>query len=89
MEGDTTQSALYVMSSTESMKQSLASIRNLLLIAGIGAFILAIGITGVIAMILSRPLIKMQKATRKIAAGELETRLSIRSNDEIGFWQRL
>lgn len=77
------------MSSTESMKQSLASIRNLLLIAGIGAFILAIGITGVIAMILSRPLIKMQKATRKIAAGELETRLSIRSNDEIGFWQRL
>ncbi|ETT66031.1 MULTISPECIES: HAMP domain-containing sensor histidine kinase [Paenibacillus] len=85
MEGDTTQSALYVMSSTESMKQSLASIRNLLLIAGIGAFILAIGITGVIAMILSRPLIKMQKATRKIAAGELETRLSIRSNDEIGF----
>lgn len=37
MEGDTTQSALYVMSSTESMKQSLASIRNLLLIAGIGA----------------------------------------------------
>lgn len=85
MEGDTTQSALYVMSSTESMKQSLASIRNLLLIAGIGAFILAIGITGVIAMILSKPLIKMQKATRKIAAGELETRLSIRSNDEIGF----
>ncbi|WP_312148082.1 MULTISPECIES: sensor histidine kinase [Paenibacillus] len=85
MEGDTTQSALYVMSSTESMKQSLASIRNLLLIAGIGAFILALGITGVIAMILSRPLIKMQKATRKIAAGELETRLSIRSNDEIGF----
>ncbi|MEK4997656.1 sensor histidine kinase [Paenibacillus sp. FSL H7-0918] len=85
MEGDTTQSALYVMSSTESMKQSLASIRNLLLIAGIGAFILALGITGVIAMILSRPLIKMQKATRKIATGELETRLSIRSNDEIGF----
>jgi signal transduction histidine kinase len=27
----------------------------------------------------------MQKATRKIAAGELETRLSIRGNDEIGF----
>lgn len=73
------------MSSTESMKQSLASIRNLLLIAGMGAFILALGITGVIAMILSRPLIKMQKATRKIAAGELETRLSIRSTDEIGF----
>ncbi|WP_339315238.1 HAMP domain-containing sensor histidine kinase [Paenibacillus sp. FSL R10-2734] len=83
-DGHTIQSALYVMSSTENMKQSLASIRNLLLLAGVGAFILALGITGVIALLLSRPLIKMQKATRKIAAGELETRLSIRSNDEIG-----
>lgn len=83
--GQTIQSALYVMSSTENMKQSLASIRNLLLLAGIGAFILALGITGIISLLLSRPLIKMQKATRKIAAGELETRLSIRSNDEIGF----
>ncbi|WHY22002.1 HAMP domain-containing sensor histidine kinase [Paenibacillus sp. G2S3] len=84
-DGHTIQSALYVMSSTENMKQSLASIRNLLLLAGIGAFILALGITGIISLLLSRPLIKMQKATRKIAAGELETRLSIRSNDEIGF----
>ncbi|WP_449603213.1 sensor histidine kinase [Paenibacillus sp. Marseille-Q9583] len=83
--GQTIQSALYVMSSTENMKQSLASIRNLLLLAGIGAFILALGITGIISLLLSRPLIKMQKATRKIAAGELETRLSISSNDEIGF----
>jgi signal transduction histidine kinase len=84
-EDHTIESALYVMSSTENMKQSLASIRNLLLLAGIGAFILALGITGIISLLLSRPLIKMQKATRKIAAGELETRLSIRSNDEIGF----
>lgn len=36
-DGHTIQSALYVMSSTENMKQSLASIRNLLLLAGVGA----------------------------------------------------
>lgn len=84
-EGNSVRSALYVMASTENMKQSLAAVRNILMLAGLGAFILALGITGIIAQILSRPLIKMQKATRKIAAGELETRLSIRSNDEIGF----
>lgn len=83
--GATVSSALYVMSSTESMEQSLASVRNILLLAGIGAFVLALGITWFIAQLLSRPLLQMQKATRKIAAGELETRLTIRGKDEIGF----
>ncbi|WP_150273849.1 sensor histidine kinase [Paenibacillus tepidiphilus] len=78
------QSALYVMSSTDNMEQSLEAVRRILLLAGVGAFLLALGITWLIARILSRPLVQMQKATRKIAAGELETRLSIRRSDEIG-----
>ncbi|AIQ41480.1 HAMP domain-containing sensor histidine kinase [Paenibacillus sp. FSL R7-0297] len=78
-------SALYVMSSTTNMEESLASVRNILLLAGIGAFLLALGITWIIAVVLSRPLLQMQRATRKIAAGELETRLTIRGKDEIGF----
>ncbi|WP_379134550.1 sensor histidine kinase [Paenibacillus sp. sgz500958] len=84
VDGTTITSALYVMSSTEQMEQSLASVRNLLILSGIGAFLLALGITWVIAQLLSRPLLQMQKATRKIAAGELETRLDISSRDEIG-----
>lgn len=83
--GGTVSSALYVMSSTAGMEQSLASVRNILLLAGAGAFILAFGITWIIAKVLSRPLLQMQRATRKIAAGELETRLSIRGKDEIGY----
>lgn len=83
-EKDVAASALYVMSSTEKMEQSLLAVRNLLTLSGIGAFLLALGITWIIAQYLSRPLLKMQQATRKIAAGDLETRLDINSNDEMG-----
>ncbi|WP_054939804.1 sensor histidine kinase [Paenibacillus ihuae] len=77
-------SALYVMASTEQMEQSLSGVRNLLILSGMGAFLLALGITWIIAQVLSRPLLQMQKATRKIAIGELETRLEIKSRDELG-----
>lgn len=78
------ESALYVMSSTESMEQSLSAVRHILLLSGFGAVVFALGITWFIARILSRPLVQMQQATRKIAAGDLETRLTIGSRDEIG-----
>lgn len=84
-DGKSISSALYVMASTENMEQSLSAVRNILLLSGIGAFLLALGITWVMAQVLSRPLVQMQKATRKIAIGELETRLTIHSKDEIGF----
>ncbi|MDT3425759.1 signal transduction histidine kinase [Paenibacillus forsythiae] len=77
-------SALYILASTETMDRSLAGVRNLLVLSGVGAFLLALGSTWIIAQFLSRPLLQMQKATRKIAAGELETRVDIRSRDEIG-----
>ncbi|MGZ9585180.1 sensor histidine kinase [Paenibacillus marinisediminis] len=77
-------SAIYVMASTQSMDQSLNAVRNLLFLSGVGAFLLAIGITWIMALLFSRPLIMMQQATKKIAVGELETRLDIHSKDEIG-----
>ena len=85
LEGESVRSALYVMASTENMKHSLSDVRNILFLSGLGAFILALGITWVIARAMSRPLVQMQLATRQIAAGELETRLTIQSKDEIGF----
>ncbi|OBZ09585.1 two-component sensor histidine kinase [Bacillus sp. FJAT-27264] len=83
-QGGSITSALFVMSSTEQMEQSLSAVRKLLLLSGMGAFLFALGITWIVAQVLSRPLLQMQKATRKIAVGELETRLDIRSKDEIG-----
>lgn len=84
LEGNNVISAVYVLSSTKHMDESIAAVRNVLVLSGIGAFLLALGITWIIAQILSRPLVKMQEATRKIAVGDLETRLNIISNDEIG-----
>ncbi|MFD3257820.1 sensor histidine kinase [Paenibacillus lentus] len=84
LEGNNVISAVYVLSSTKHMDESIAAVRNVLVLSGIGAFLLALGITWIMAQILSRPLVKMQEATRKIAVGDLETRLNIISNDEIG-----
>ncbi len=77
-------SAIYVMASTRHMDESLSAVRKLLLLSGMGAFLLALGITWIIAQVLSRPLLQMKEATRKIAVGELETRLNITTKDEVG-----
>ncbi|MCH1642129.1 HAMP domain-containing histidine kinase [Paenibacillus timonensis] len=76
--------AVYVLSSTRHMDESITAVRSVLVLSGLGAFLLALGITWIIAKILSRPMLQMQSATRKIAAGELETRLTIQRDDEIG-----
>ena len=76
--------AIYVLASTEHMDESISRIRNLLILSGVGAILLALGGTWIAAQTLSRPLLQMQQATRKIAVGDLETRLSIRSKDEVG-----
>ncbi|GGH21816.1 sensor histidine kinase [Paenibacillus segetis] len=82
--GQNVTSSLYVLSSTKHMDDSIAAIRKLLVLSGIGAFLLALGIIWIIAQILSRPLIQMRDVTRKIAVGDFDARLSINSNDEIG-----
>ncbi|OAB46299.1 sensor histidine kinase [Paenibacillus glacialis] len=76
-------SAIYVMASTSHMDESISAIRKLLVLSGMGAFLLALGITWIIAQILSRPLLQMKEATRRIAVGELETRLNITTKDEV------
>ncbi|SMF86059.1 Signal transduction histidine kinase [Paenibacillus uliginis N3/975] len=77
-------SALYLLASTQHVDESIANIRNLLILSGVGAFLLALGFIWIAAQVLSRPLLQMQQATRKIAVGDLETRLTIKSRDEIG-----
>lgn len=71
-------------SSVNGLDQSLQKVRKLLALSGIGAFFLALGFTYIISKKLSNPLIQMELATRKIAKGELETRVAIPSHDEIG-----
>lgn len=64
--------------------QSMYQVKQLLILSGVGAFFLALGFTFVLSRKLSDPLIQMERAARKIAKGELETRVSIVSSDEVG-----
>lgn len=84
LEGEHAASALYVISSMQTMVESLARVRYLLILSGVGAFFLALGFTYIVSQLLSRPMVQMEQATRKIAKGDLETRLEVRSSDEIG-----
>lgn len=75
---------VYVISSIKTIDESLEKIRSMLWLAGFGAFFLAVAFTYILSKKLSNPLILMEKATRKIAEGDLKTRVSPPSKDEIG-----
>ncbi|MED4779361.1 sensor histidine kinase [Brevibacillus choshinensis] len=75
---------VYVIASLEGIDQSLQKVRTMLLLAGSGTFFLALGFTYIISKKLSDPLIQMEKAARRIAKGDLDTRVRPTSKDEIG-----
>lgn len=76
--------SVFVFSSVNGLDQSLFKIQQLLALSSLGAFFLAIGFTVVVSRKLSNPLIEMEQATRSIAKGDLETRVTIPSKDEVG-----
>lgn len=76
--------AIYVLSSMKSMEESLSRVRGYLALSGAGAFFLALGFTYIVSQFLSRPMLQMEQATRRIAKGDMETRVDVRSSDEIG-----
>ncbi|QZT33217.1 HAMP domain-containing histidine kinase [Caldalkalibacillus thermarum TA2.A1] len=75
---------VFVLSPIEGIYQSLRGVRNLLVLAGFGAFFIALGFTMMLSRSLSRPLLQMETAARKIAKGHLETRVEVGTADEIG-----
>lgn len=75
---------VYVVSAIEGIQQSIRKVRDLLILSGFGAFFLALGFTFVLSRKISDPLIQMEQATRKIAKGQLDTRVNVTSGDEIG-----
>ncbi|WP_170007210.1 sensor histidine kinase [Bacillus fonticola] len=75
---------LFVLSSIEDVRQSLQTVRGLFMLSGIGGFFLALAFTVVASRKLSAPLVEMERATRSIAKGNLETQVVVRSQDEAG-----
>lgn len=76
--------SIFVFSSVEAIYKTLNKVRQLLILAMFGAFLIALGITYIISRRLSSPLIEMEQATRKMAKGDLSARVHLSSQDEIG-----
>lgn len=76
--------AIFVFTSLEDIHQSISIFRQSLVLSVSGAFLLALGFIYIVSNRMSRPLIEMEKATRNIAKGNLNTKVEIQSNDEIG-----
>jgi signal transduction histidine kinase len=79
-----TRSAIYIVSSMKKIDGSLQRLRNLLMLSGLGAFLLALGMILIMSKLLSHPLLQMQQMTDKMAKGNWDTRLQVGSRDEIG-----
>lgn len=83
-EGEHGGAALFVLSSMRSMDESLGQIRSLITVSAAVAFALAIAFSYAVSQIMSRPLVRMERAARSIARGNLEHRVAVGSRDEIG-----
>jgi signal transduction histidine kinase len=75
---------VYVLSSVESIDFSIYRLKQMFILSGTGAFLLALGVTLVLSRRLSNPMVQMEQATRKIAKGDLDTRVTITTQDETG-----
>lgn len=76
--------AVLIMTPADEVDSTLAYIRSILLLAGLGAILMIFGFTNILVPKLSSPLLAMEKATRQIAKGNLAIKLNEKSRDELG-----
>ncbi|MDT8900134.1 ATP-binding protein [Anaeroselena agilis] len=81
---ETFSGAVLIMSPVDEIQGTLAYIRSILLLAGLGAILMIFGFTNILVPQLSSPLLAMEKATRQIAKGNLDIKLNEQSQDELG-----
>ncbi|PYF01859.1 sensor histidine kinase [Ureibacillus chungkukjangi] len=84
MVSDEFKGGVLVFSSIDEIHQKMHAVRDWIIISIFAAIILALGYAIFLAKRLSKPLLKMETATREIARGNLSTKVQINSNDEIG-----
>lgn len=76
--------AFFVLASVNDVEEPVKKIRDLLILSAVGALFLALGFTFILSKKMSDPLLEMEKATREIAKGNLDIRVSVPSDDELG-----
>lgn len=84
IENETFKGGVLVFSSIDEIHQLMHNIRGWIIKSIVASILLALGYSWFVAKKLSSPLIKMEKVTRDIAKGHLDTQVPIKSNDEIG-----
>lgn len=84
MNGENLIGAVFVLDDAEDLYQSLSAVRQSVILSGIGAILLALGFTFILSRRLSDPLVDMARAARKMAKGDLDTRVANGGNDEVG-----
>ena len=76
--------ALYVGFSERSIEAALARARNRTLLITLAMVLVGIGGAVALATILSRPIFRLVRGTRAIAAGDFQVALEVTSSDELG-----
>ncbi|AQQ53337.1 sensor histidine kinase [Planococcus lenghuensis] len=76
--------AVFVLDAAEDLYQSLAAVRQSVILSATGAVLLALGFTLILSRRLSDPLVDMARAARKMAKGDLATRVAAGGHDEVG-----
>lgn len=81
---NTFEGSFFVLTSVDNAHEPIHKLRDLLILSAVGAFFVGLGITFFLARKMSRPLLEMERATREIARGNLEVRVSKIPKDELG-----
>lgn len=84
MEEGSMTSGIMIYSSIDELHDKMHVVRDWIIRAIIATILIAVAYTFFVVWYVSRPLIVMEKATRQIAKGNLDTKVTITTNDELG-----
>lgn len=73
-----------IFSSIDELHEKMHTVKDWLTRVIVATLLIAVGYAFFIVWFLSRPLVKMEKATREIAKGNLNTLVDVNSRDELG-----
>lgn len=82
--GEEVVGAVLLYSPLASLGEAVAGIRRLILLAAIGAIIVATVLAFFVSRKVSRPLLAMNRVARQMAAGDFSGQVEVTSQDEVG-----
>jgi two-component system sensor histidine kinase VicK len=75
---------VYIMASTEPVKDTINTVINVLILAIILAIIIAVILGLIFSSFITKPIVTLSNKAREMASGNLDKGIEVMSNDEIG-----